>query len=329
MNKRIKKALYISLLTMIFFSACQKGEESEQQEKEYTVSIMARIGKSISEPRYEQDDEKATANFIKNDDIGVFMDDGNSVRWVFDNTSWTTESSIYWEDRDKTHDFCAYYPYSEAESKENIKMPSLDNQVGKWENIARYDFLVASKSLSYNEDHGNVAFSGEYSFKHVSSLLKMNIKGEGDMAKAVIDKIVLEGNDLVTQGYYSFKTNSVTFSGTPKETLYIAPAHLMNSQNVSFYFILNGIESDENNALRTTTDNPINLTIEYTLNSKKYIAQRDGLSPGLLSGRIHEYNILVKDGNVIITGGSISGWTPGNEVEDIIINGEETTSTNN
>lgn len=29
------------------------------------------------------------------------------------------------------------------------------------------------------------------------------------------------------------------------------------------------------------------------------------------------------DGNVIITGGSISGWTPGNEEEDIVINGEE------
>lgn len=47
------------------------------------------------------------------------------------------------------------------------------------------------------------------------------------------------------------------------------------------------------------------------------------MSPGLLSGCIHKYNIVVKDGNVIITGGSISGWTPGNEEEDIVINGEE------
>ena len=41
-----------------------------------------------------------------------------------------------------------------------------------------------------------------------------------------------------------------------------------------------------------------------------------------MSGCIHKYNIVVKDGNVIITGGSISGWTPGNEEEDIVINGE-------
>ena len=48
-----------------------------------------------------------------------------------------------------------------------------------------------------------------------------------------------------------------------------------------------------------------------------------GVNQGLLSGCIHKYNIVVKDGNVIITGGSISGWTPGNEEEDIVINGEE------
>lgn len=325
----MKKALYISLLTLIFFSGCQKNEESEQlQEKEYTVSILARIGKSVSEPRYDQKNEEVSATFAKNDDIGVFMDGSEAVRWIFDTTSWTTESSIYWEDRDKAHAFCAYYPYSEAASKENIKMPFLDEQDGSWANIARYDFLVASRNLSYNEDHGNVAFTGNYSFKHVSSLLKIKIKAEGDMAKALIDKIELEGNGLVAQGYYSFKTNSVTISGFPKETFNITPAHLMNSQDVSFYFILNGTETDENNVSKAATDNPINLTIEYTLNNRKYIAKREGLSSGLLSGRIHEYNILVKGGNVIITGGSISGWTPGNEVEDIIINGEETTSTN-
>lgn len=97
-------------------------------------------------------------------------------------------------------------------------MPSLDSQNGTWENIDQYDFLVTSRKLSYDTDLGNVAFSGDYSFKHVLSLLKINIKGEGDMAQAVIDKIRLEGNGLMTQGYYSFETNSITISETPKET---------------------------------------------------------------------------------------------------------------
>ena len=97
----------------------------------------------------------------------------------------------------------------------------------------------------------------------------------------------------------------------------------MNNQDVSFYFILNGDENDGNINSKAVKNHSVNLTIEYIRNNKYYITRRDGLSLGLLSGCIHKYNIVVKDGNVIITGGSISGWTPGNEEEDIVINGEE------
>lgn len=329
----MKKALYVSLLAIILFFSCQESGESEQvQEREYTVSIMARIGKSLPNARYKQDNENVNAEFAKTDDMGVFMDDADAVCWIFDGTAWSANNSIFWKDKDNTHIFCAYYPYSnsEAENKTRIKMPSLDSQSGSWENIAKYDFLVASKTLSYAEDRGNVAFSGEHSFKHVSSLLKINIKGEGEMAKAVIDDITLEGGDLITQTYYSFETNSVTTDDTvTKETFSIAPRHSMDSQDATFYFILNGAKGDESANTKATTVNPISLTVKYTISNKKYIAQRDGLSSGLLSGCIHEYNILIKGGNVIITGGSISGWTPGNQVEDIIIKGEEEVSSIN
>jgi len=324
----MKKVLCASLSVAIFFFACQRNEElGKLAPKDYTVSIIASIGKLTPKSRYSQDNEKTDARFTVKDDIGVFMDDEDAVEWTFDGTSWTTPNSVYWKDKDKVHAFYAYYPYSgsEATDKENIQMPSLNNQDGSWKNIARYDFLVASKSLSYNDDYGNVAFSEENSFQHILSLLKINIKGEGDMAEAIIDKIKLEGNNLITQGHYSFKTNSVTLGETPQETLCIDPSHTVNSQDISFYFILNGTETNEQLIASGTTDNSVNLTIEYTRGNKKYIALREGLSTGLLAGRVYEYNILVKDGNVIITGGSISGWTPGNEVEDIIINGETAT----
>ena len=325
----MKKSLYGSLFTVMCFSACQGGEELEQsQEKEYTVSIMAKIGKTVSVARYLQEDENAAAGFSKDDDIGVFMDDGIAVRWIFDGTSWATGKTVFWKDKEGEHAFCAYYPYtgSVAESKGNIKMPPLDTQDGTWENLGRYDFLVASRTLSYLTDLGNVAFTNDYSFKHVLSLLKINIKGEGDMAGAVIDKVRLEGNGLMTQGYYSFEANGVTVGETPKESFQIVPSHAMDSQDVSFYFILNGSGRDEVMSPKAAENHPVNLTVEYTRNGKSYIARRENLSPGLLSGCIHKYNIVVKDGNLIITGGSISGWTPGNETEDIIINGEETGS---
>lgn len=84
----MKRSLYVSLLTFMCFSACQGSEELEQlQEKEYTVSIMARIGKTVSGARYLQDNENAIASFSKADDIGVFMDNDSAVRWIFDGTS--------------------------------------------------------------------------------------------------------------------------------------------------------------------------------------------------------------------------------------------------
>ena len=76
----MKRSLYVSLLTFMYFSACQGSEELEQsQEKEYTVSIMARIGKTVSGARYLQDNENAIASFSKADDIGVFMDNDSAA----------------------------------------------------------------------------------------------------------------------------------------------------------------------------------------------------------------------------------------------------------
>lgn len=235
----MKKALYVSLLAITFFSSCHESGESEQvQTREYTVSIVARIGKSLPDARYQQTNENVSAEFKDKDDIGIFMDNSDAVCWTFDGTAWAASNSIFWEDKEGTHTFCAYYPYSksDAKDKKRIMMPALDSQDGSWGNIAEYDFLVASKALSYNEDHGNVAFSGEHSFKHVSSLLKINIKGEGEMAKAVIDEITLKSSDLITQTYYSFETNNVTMDETtPKESLSIVPKHSMNSQDAAFY----------------------------------------------------------------------------------------------
>lgn len=78
------------------------------------------------------------------------MDDVGAVCWTFDGTAWSTSNSIFWEDKNNAHTFCAYYPFSSSatEDRKRIKMPSLDSQNGSWTNIAKYDFLTASRSLS-------------------------------------------------------------------------------------------------------------------------------------------------------------------------------------
>lgn len=311
----MKKYPIVSLpaIALLFLSACQANGE-QPEEKEYTVSVTARIGKQVSEARYAQTDEDAIAQFAEKDDMGVFMDDKDVVQWKYGSINWSTSQTIYWEDNNRKHTFHAYYPYtgSTAESKDRIQMPALGNQDGTWKGIPQRDFLVASKTLAYSDDNGNVAFTGDNAFKHVSVLLKINIANEGDMMGSTIDQISLEGNDLLTQTYYSFGTGKVTTGGSiSSNTLSIAPNHTMTDQDTPFYFIVN------------QTDGPISFTVNYTNSDKAYTAHRKELIPATASGRIYEYNIKVQGGTVIITEGTISGWTPGNEVEDIIINGEE------
>lgn len=325
----MENTLYASLVMALLCTACQNEAETElQQEKEYTVSIMARIGKPVSDARYVQqaEDIESAADFATDDKIGVYMDDNDeAVCWTYSGISWTTEKTLYWEDKESEHTFYAYYPYSETGSTgiDKVKMPSLSKQDGSWENIPKYDFLVASKKLSYNDAAGVVSFTDNNAFKHVSSLLKIGIKAEGNMKEANIRQITLEKDGLTDQSYYSFDTECVTFNGNTENTLRIDLDHFMNNQDVFYYFILNGKGRED-----AATNNPIVLTIQYTLNDKSYIARHDELCPDLQSGCIYEYNLKINDDKIIIEGGSISGWTPGNDLEEIIIKGEEVEPTN-
>lgn len=320
------KQNFIPLLAVSLFCACGSSEDAEMETQEKaTVAIVGEIGKTTTvQSRYAQSSENEKAEFIEGDAIGVFMNDNDVVRWTYSATSWVSETPVYWENRDEAHYFYAFYPYStsteQPESKDLVMMPTLSQQDGTWDNLPQYDFLTASTSQLYTDNQGTVLFTEDNAFNHVSSLLKLTIKGSGDVADATIDKILIEGDNITTPTYYSFTEGKTDYQeGTTQlNSVEIAPDHAMEDQDVTYYFILNGTDADD-----TESDEGLNLTIEYTIGEKKYVAQREDFASALLSGYMHSYNILIKSGYVIITGGIISDWTPGAETEDIIINGEE------
>ena len=128
---------------------CQGSEELEQsQEKEYTVSIMARIGKTVSGARYLQDHENAIASFSKTDDIGVFMDNDSAVRWIFDGTSWTTEKSVFWKDKNQEHTFSC-----------DCSNSSLPWQAEKYMNVNSDTYNDLFILLFYNSEGQNISLS--------------------------------------------------------------------------------------------------------------------------------------------------------------------------
>lgn len=89
--------------------------------------------------------------------------------------------------------------------EQKVCLPSLKGQDGSWENIQKYDFMVAEVTQAYGED-GTVAFTGNNSFRHISCLVQFDIKAAGTLSDAVLTNLSLEGGNIISSATYSFET---------------------------------------------------------------------------------------------------------------------------
>lgn len=313
-----------SCLAMTFFVACQQAEVEYPEAENLRMFLSASItnqGKSL-QSRYAGSDPNHV-DFVENDRIGVFMDEEPAVEWTYQKNSkaelvWKSAEWVYWPDKDQLHTFHAFYPYEAAASVTAVPMPDLSEQDGTWANICQYDFLVATARQSYGTN-GVVSFEDDAAFTHVSSLLQLTFKGDGDLSTAVLNKITLEGVDIVTPSTYSFRASveeAVQLNpSVSADVLTVTPSHIMDGKDMHVYFILNEKES---------TTGVVSLTVEYTKDSKAYVAQLDGLAGNAFAGGVHQwYTLVIKDGALVVSGASISDWEGGESLGDIEINGEK------
>lgn len=319
MTKQLKRPLQWVLLCLgiMFLSSCQQSEVENSSSNGLQMSLVANIGNfnEVSNSRYVGSDPNVV-EFGEYDNIGVFMDGGEAMQWTYGLTGWTSDEPVYWPDKDVQHVFHAYYPYSPASSVDDVPMPDLKEQTGTIPSISRCDFLVASTTQDFGED-GTVLFKGEgKSFAHVSSLLKLTIKGDDDLKSSVLNCITIEGTNLIAPARYSFENNSVTLSpDTGSDVLDVSLEHEMNASDATFYFIVNE-KKDELSS--------ITLTIEYTTEDKTYVAQLENFAGNVFEGGMQQsYTITIKDRTLLITGAEILPWGVGENLDDIIINGTE------
>ncbi|MBQ8887933.1 MAG: fimbrillin family protein [Bacteroidaceae bacterium] len=319
MTKHFKRPLQWGLLCMgiTLMTGCQQSEVENSESNDLRMSLVARIGNLTEAPasRYAGD-EPNHAEFAENDCIGVFMDEDEALKWTYGLSGWTAETLVYWPDKTEEHSFCAFYPYAEATSTEEVPMPDLKSQAGTMESLSACDFLVAATTQSYGTD-GTVAFYGEgKSFSHVSSLLKLTIKGDGDLQTSTLDKISIAGTNIVAPSTYSFVDKAVTLSpDADSDLLETTPSHEMNGADATYYFIVN----EKLDASATVT-----LTIEYTTAGKTYVASMENFAGNTFAGGMQQsYTITIKDSSLIISGSEIEPWGEGETLEDIIINGDE------
>lgn len=319
MTKQLKRTCQWVLLCcgITLFSNCQQSEIEKTGSNDLSMSLVANIGHFSEAPgsRYVGDDPNSV-EFGESDCIGVFMDDESALKWTYGASGWVSESLVFWPDKTETHRFHAFYPYADAVSVDNVPMPDLRGQDGTLAGLSECDFLVASTTQSYGTD-GTVSFQGEgKSFRHVSSLLKLTIKGDDDLKSSMLTSIAVNGTNIMAPSTYSFTNNAVTLSpDSQSDKLEILPLYEMENKDATFYFILNE---------KKDASSVVTLTIEYTTGGKEYVAQMENFAGNVFGGGLQQsYTLTVKDKTLLITGSEILPWGEGETLDDIVINGVE------
>ena len=312
-----------------FLVGCHQADDMDFIHEDLKMSVVASIEGSdnLVASRYVGDTPNAVS-FVKGDAIGLSVNDGAFVEWVKneDGDGWTPNgNAVFWNDKTSDHSFIAFYPYDSKATSERIPMPDLSEQQGTMESVAEKDFLVAQKTQTYGTN-GVVEFkpfdeSLDYSFKHVSSLVVVTLKGEGELASATINKISINGTNLFTP------SNCVKIDGgftvdidetKQQDLLELSLSHQMESKNKTYYFIVNS---------GTVSLSAVTLSISYTTNQESYIAKLNGLGTSEVTtfekGKKYSYSLKVAGGELVISGNEIQDWGEGLNLGDIVINGIE------
>ena len=312
----MKKIFIAAVCCMAMLAGCQQAEGIMNPSEELIVSIEASIG-DAARSRYAGDTPN-DVNFTNGDKIGLSVNGGTFYEWECNQSnSWnrTDDKVVYWNDKTNNHTFKAFYPFGDITQEGAIEMPKLTGQDGTMTSVAARDFLIAQKDESYATESGVVSLT----FEHVSSLITIKLKGEGDLVGATINQITITGNNILASSTYNFgETAPVTVAGDQLNTMTLEPnCTITAGTNKLFYFIFNS---------GTANLSDVNLTIAYTSGGKDYTATLNGLGGDdskFISGEQHIFSLKIADGVLSISGNEIEDWNGTEDVEDIVINGVE------
>ena len=318
----MKRNVLSAFCCMALLAGCQQAGEIEELGNELPMSVEASIVKTMGSRYAVIDEDPNQLSFANGNAIGMAVEGEEFVEWTLNGSTWTpTGDCVYWPDKNTAYKFNAFYPFADVTDEGGIKMPSLSGQDGTMATIATKDFLAITKSESYVTNNGVVSFTEDYSFKHVSALVKITLKGEGDLLNTTINNITLKGDDIISTSTYKFletgnPIGKVTVAQGTGDEISITPSNCtITTEGKVFYFVVN--------AGTATLDN-VSLTIKYTSGENNYtatLAQLGASDKEFVSGVMHKYGLKVADGILSISGNTISGWGDGQPMGDIVITG--------
>ena len=307
---------------MVMLAGCQQTDGIANEGERLPMYIKASIGKSEVGSRYFVETPNSLS-FYDGDEIGLSVNDGAFVQWTYSDGRWDVVPAVNWNDKSSEHTFAAFYPFATGASKGYVPMPDLSGQDGTMASVASRDFLVSTKTQTYGTN-GIVSFTGDDAFKHVSSLVSITLKGEGDLVGAKVSEISISGEHILTPSTYSFEVandNAVTLNVAKQvDLLEVLPSYTMTSEGITYYFVLNS---------GTVELADVTLCIQYEKGGKEYNAQLIGLGTNTVtkfeSGKQYSYALKVAGGVLVVTGNEIAPWGNGLTMDDIVINGSEVT----
>ena len=331
----MKNNIIIGFFCLCFLLVgCHQADEMDFVNEDLRMSVVASIKGSdnLVTSRYGGDTPNSVS-FVDGDEIGMSVNGRAFVKWTKDanGDGWSPDgNAVFWDDKTSDHSFVAFYPYDSNVTIERIPMPDLSGQLGTMESIAEKDFLMAQKTQTYGTN-GVVEFkpfneSVDYSFKDVSSLVVVSLKGEGELASATINKISINGINLFTPSNY-VKSNGALIveidDESGKDLLELSLSHQMGSSDKTYYFIVNS---------ETVSLSAVTLSISYTTTQGNYIAKLNGLGTSEVTtfekGKKYSYSLKVAGGELVISGNEIQDWGEGLNLGDIVINGIEQRESN-
>lgn len=299
------------LMAVGLLTACQQLDKTSFNESEeydeMQVSIVASIGMQNQKQGRTTSDGGKAFSFCEGDDMGIFMQEGGACKWELQKTNsstkWKSETPMKWEDEVAAVTFYAYSPYARADSKDAVPMPDLSKQTGTLEDIGKYDFLVTRCTTSYKNGGGQVNFTGDKAFSHVSSLVAFTIQGDPGIVGANVQKISFKAPGIATRTQYVFSdvegksiVEALSSAQIVKE-LELPMKQVINEDGMQVYAIINSSENT-----------PLFLSITYTRNDVTYETAEADLGSDFLSNNMYTYSLSINKGEVTITGTDISDW---------------------
>ena len=311
--------IFLGTVALSLLVACSEQEllVNEVEEECAPLGVEAEVSSGTA-GRSRTSTENNRVSFTNGDKIGFYMPEAEtSGQWTYQDQKWTTDDSYVWPDKSSTLNFCAYYPFVQAESRTSITMPDLSKQDGTVANIGKYDFLVARCSSNYAKRKGIVSFTGEEAFQHVSSLVAITLKTGADTKQAELTEISLKAKGMVTTSTYHFaemaEDDGVTVSQSAVDELTLSGLSAeIPLAGQSYMFIVNPLTNSET----------LDIAVKYNRGDKSFTAATQISTKEMAKGSMSKLTISIKKSGLVVEGNTVEDWTE-NSLGEIIVEESE------